>query len=65
MQKNGSIIFFISSVDRKAFPGCTPLAVVNMAIVGFAKTLVVEIKSKRVNVVCPGGYRHTSLVLYI
>lgn len=50
----GSVIFFIGGAGRRAFSGCTPLAVVNTAIVGLAKTIAVEIKPKRVNVVCPG-----------
>jgi NAD(P)-dependent dehydrogenase (short-subunit alcohol dehydrogenase family) len=50
----GSVIFFIGDAGRRAFPGRTPLAVVNTAIVGLAKTLAVEIKPIRVNVVCPG-----------
>jgi NAD(P)-dependent dehydrogenase (short-subunit alcohol dehydrogenase family) len=54
IRKNGSIIFFIGGAGRRAFPECTPLAIVNTAIVGFAKTLAVEIKPKRINVVCPG-----------
>lgn len=54
IKPEGSVIFFIGGAGRRAFPGCTPLAVVNTAIVGFAKTLAVEIKPKRINVVCPG-----------
>lgn len=54
IRDKGSIVFFIGGAGRRAFPGCTPLAIVNTAIVGFAKTLAVEIKPKRVNVVCPG-----------
>jgi NAD(P)-dependent dehydrogenase (short-subunit alcohol dehydrogenase family) len=54
VKSNGSIIFFIGGAGRRAFAGCTPLAIVNTAIVGFAKTLAVEVKPKRINVVCPG-----------
>jgi NAD(P)-dependent dehydrogenase (short-subunit alcohol dehydrogenase family) len=54
IKQDGSVIFFIGGAGRRAFPGCTPLAVVNTAIVGFAKTLAVEVKPKRINVVCPG-----------
>jgi NAD(P)-dependent dehydrogenase (short-subunit alcohol dehydrogenase family) len=50
----GSVVFFIGGAGRRAFFGCTPLAVVNTAIVGLAKTLALEVKPRRVNVVCPG-----------
>lgn len=55
LRKGGSVIFFIGSAGRRALPGCTPLAIVNTAIVGLAKTLAVEVKPKRINVVCPGA----------
>lgn len=54
MSENGSVTFFIGGAGRKAYPTCTPLAVVNTAIVGFAKTLTVEIQPKRVNVISIG-----------
>lgn len=54
LKPKGSVIFFNGQAGKKAISGCTPLAIVNNAIVGLAKTLAVEVKPKRVNVVCLG-----------
>ncbi len=54
IRRGGSIVFFIGGAGRRAIPGTAPLAVVNTATVGLAKTVAAEIKPTRVNVVCPG-----------
>lgn len=54
VKPKGSITFFIGRAGRAALSGWSAVAAVNMAIVGLAKTIALEIAPKRVNVIAPG-----------
>jgi NAD(P)-dependent dehydrogenase (short-subunit alcohol dehydrogenase family) len=54
VKKGGSVVFFIGEAGRNAYANCSPVAAVNCAITGVAKTLAAEIAPTRVNVLCPG-----------
>jgi NAD(P)-dependent dehydrogenase (short-subunit alcohol dehydrogenase family) len=50
----GSITFFVGRAGRCALPGWSAVAAVNLAIIGLAKTIAMEIAPKRINVIAPG-----------
>jgi NAD(P)-dependent dehydrogenase (short-subunit alcohol dehydrogenase family) len=54
VKRGGSVVFFVGEAGRNSYAGCSPVAAVNNAITGMAKTLAAEIAPTRVNVLCPG-----------
>jgi NAD(P)-dependent dehydrogenase (short-subunit alcohol dehydrogenase family) len=54
IKPTGSITFFVGRAGRSAISGWSAVAAVNLAIIGLAKTIALEIAPKRVNVIAPG-----------
>jgi len=53
VKPKGSITFFIGRAGRSALSGWAGVSAVNMAIIGIAKTIALEVAPKRVNVIAP------------
>lgn len=54
VKPGGSITFFVGRAGRCALSGWSAVAAVNLAIIGLAKTVALEVAPRRVNVVAPG-----------